>query len=86
MRNATVDYLRPMLLGDTVEVSVRLDRLGRTSLTQRFEITNQHGDLCNVVGLAIVNVHLPTGRPLPIEGAVRQFLEALMVAQPDRVA
>lgn len=86
VRSAQVDYLKPMLLGDTVDISVRIERMGRTSLTQRFEIANQHGDLCNVIELTIVHVHLPTGRPTSIEGPVRQFLDALMVAQPDRVA
>lgn len=74
------------MLGDTVDCSVRIERIGGSSLTKRFEIANQQGDLCNVIELVSVNVHLSTGRPVPIEGAVRAFLEALMVAQPDRVA
>lgn len=86
VRRATVDYLKPLVLGDTVDVSVRIERLGSSSLTKRFEIANQHGELCTVIEMVSVNVHLPTGRPLPIDGEVRQFLEALLVAQPDRVA
>ena len=86
VRRATVDYLKPLVLGDTVDVSVRIERLGSSSLTKRFEIANQHGELCTVIEMVSVNVHLPTGRPLPIDGQVRQFLDALLVAQPDRVA
>ena len=86
VRRATVDYLKPLVLGDTVDVSVRIERIGSSSLTKRFEIANQHGELCTVIEMVSVNVHLPTGRPLPIDGQVRQFLEALLVAQPDRVA
>lgn len=86
VRRATVDYLKPLLLGDTVEASVRIDRIGSSSITKRFELANQAGELCNVVELVSVNVHLPTGRPLPIEGEVRAFLEALVIAQPDRIA
>ncbi|WBH15355.1 acyl-CoA thioesterase [Sphingomonas radiodurans] len=86
VRRATVDYLKPLVLGDTVEASVRIERMGTSSITKRFDLANQHGDLCNVIELVSVNVHLPTGRPVPIEGDVRQFLNALMVAQPDRVA
>lgn len=85
VRRAAVDYLRPLMLGDTVNVSVRIERIA-SSLTKRFEIANQHGDLCTVIEMVSVNVHLPTGRPVPIEGTVRQFLDALLVAQPDRVA
>lgn len=86
IRRATVDYLRPMRLGDTVEASVRIDRIGTTSITQRIELANQHGALCNVIELANVHVDLASGRPLPIEGAVREFIAALLAAQPDRVA
>lgn len=86
VRRATVDYLKPLMLGDTVDCSVRIERIGGSSLIKRFEIANQQGELCNVIELVSVNVHLPTGRPVPIEGDVRAFLEALMVAQPDRVA
>ena len=86
VRRATVDYLRPLVLGDTVEASIRIESIGRTSLTKRIELANQRGELCNVIELVDVNVHLPTGQPLPIEGEVRQFLDALVVAQPDRVA
>ncbi|SEJ59159.1 acyl-CoA thioester hydrolase [Sphingomonas sp. OV641] len=86
VRRANVDYLKPLMLGDTVDTSVRIERIGSSSVTKRFEIANQHGKLCNVIELVSVNVHLPTGRPVPIEGEVRSFLEALVVAQPDRVA
>ena len=86
VRRATVDYLKPLVLGDTVETSVRIERLGTSSITKRFELANQDGDLCNVIEIVSVNVHLPTGRPVPIEGEVRLFLDALLVAQPDRVA
>lgn len=86
VRRATVDYLQPLVLGDTVDVSVRIERIGNSSITKRFELANQHGDLCNVIEMVSVNVHLPTGRPVPIEGPVRQFLDALVVAQPVSVA
>ncbi|ONF95591.1 acyl-CoA thioesterase [Sphingomonas jeddahensis] len=86
VRRANVDYLQPLVLGDTVDVSVRIERIGTSSLTKRFEIANQRGELCNVIEMVSVNVHLPTGRPLAIEGEVRRFLGALLVAQPDRVA
>jgi acyl-CoA thioester hydrolase len=86
VRRATVDYLQPLMLGDVVDVSVRIERVGTSSLTKRFELANQHGDLCNVIEIVSVNVHLPTGRPVPIEGEVRRFIDALVVAQPDRVA
>ncbi|HEX8553376.1 MAG TPA: thioesterase family protein [Sphingomonas sp.] len=87
VRATQIDYLKPFVFGDTVEASVRLDKIGRTSLTERFELAHAGtGALHAVITMTIVNVHLPTGQPTPIEGDVRLFLEALVLAQPDRVA
>lgn len=86
VRRATVDYLCPLVLGDTIEASVKIESLGNSSLVKRIELTNQRGELCTVIDMVSVHVHLPTGRPTPIEGEVRQFIVALIAAQPDRVA
>lgn len=86
VRRCSVDYLRPLVWGDTIVASVRIERLGTSSLTKKFELANQRGELCTEVEMVSVNVHLPSGKPIPIEGEVRQFLEALLAAQPDRVA
>ena len=78
VRRAEIDYLKPLVFGDTVEAFVRISRLGSSSLTQRFELCHATtGDLHATVDLVAVNVHLPTGRPAPIEGEVREFLERL---------
>ncbi|MGN6270675.1 MAG: acyl-CoA thioesterase [Sphingomonas sp.] len=86
VRRAAVDYLKPLVLGDTIEAAVRLERIGTSSLTKCFALGNQHGELCAEIEMVTVNVHLPTGRPIPIAEKVRQFLEALLAAQPERVA
>ncbi|WP_375403150.1 acyl-CoA thioesterase [uncultured Sphingomonas sp.] len=87
VRRAEVDYLKPFTLGDTVEAWVRIDRIGGTSMVQQFELRHREtGALHATIELVVVNVHLPTGRPAPIEGQVRSFLEAFLVRQPERVA
>lgn len=87
VRRAEVDYLRPFLWGDSIDISVRLERIGGTSITQRYDMAHaETGAVHAVVVMTIVNVHLPTGRPTPITGDLRAFLEALVVAQPDRIA
>lgn len=87
VRRAEVDYLKPFTLGDTVEAFVRIDRIGGTSMTQRFELRHADtGELHATVELVVVNVHLPTGRPIAIEGEVRAFLEGVLAGQPERVA
>jgi YbgC/YbaW family acyl-CoA thioester hydrolase len=79
VRRAEVDYLKPFALGDTVEAAVRLERLGTTSLTKRFELAHgTTGNLHATVTMTSVHVHLPTGRPVAIAGAVRAFLEELV--------
>jgi len=78
VRRAELDYLKPFVLGDTVRVWVRIDRMGNSSMTQRFEMTNEEtGALHCAVDMVIVNVHLPTGKPAPISDAVRQFIGEL---------
>lgn len=87
VRHVDLDYLKPFVLGDTIEAFVRIERLGTSSIVKRFELAHaETGNLHNVITLTSVNVHLPTGRPLPIEGPVRQFLEALVAGQPERIA
>jgi len=78
VRRAEIDYLRPFALGDTIEAFVRIARIGTSSLTQRFELCHATtGALHTVIDMVIVNVHLPSGQPMPIVDPVRAFLEAL---------
>ncbi|PAX07437.1 4-hydroxybenzoyl-CoA thioesterase [Sphingomonas lenta] len=87
VRRAEVDYLKPFAWGDVVEAWVRLERVGGSSLVQRFELLHgETGELHARIELVVVNVHLPTGRPAPIADEVRVFLEALIAGQPERVA
>ncbi|HWK36540.1 thioesterase family protein [Sphingomonas sp.] len=78
VRRAEVDYLKPFVWGDEVEASVRIEKIGRTSLTQRLEMANAAtGDLHAVVTMVVVNVHLPTSAPTPLSDAIRAYLAAL---------
>lgn len=78
IRRAELDYLAPFTWGDEVEAFVRVEKLGTTSLTLRFELTNPAtGVLCCAITMVSVNVHLPTGRPVPIGDAVRAFIAAM---------
>ena len=78
VRRTEIDYLKPFRLGDTIEAFVRIEKIGNTSLTQRFELCHAlTGDLHSVIVMTSVNVHLPTGRPVPLLPEVRAFLEGL---------
>lgn len=87
VRRAEVDYLKPFTMGDIIEASARIDRIGGTSMVQRFELCHAGtGDLHATIEMVVVNVHLPSGRPVPIEGKVRAFLEGVLAGQPERIA
>ena len=78
VRHSGIDYLKPFVWGDTIEAFVRIDRIGRSSLTQRFELCHaETGDLHTVIEMTVVNVHLPTGKAVAIADDVRGFLERL---------
>jgi len=78
VRRCEIDYLRSFVLGDSIEANVRIARLGTSSITKRFELVNPATrDLCCAIDMVSVNVDLAAGRPLPLDPAVRAFLEAL---------
>jgi YbgC/YbaW family acyl-CoA thioester hydrolase len=81
VRKAEVEYLKPFVYGDTIEAFVRIVALGNTSITKRFELCHaESGELHTIITMVSVNVHLPTGRPAPIDGAIRAYLEELAAA------
>lgn len=78
VRKAEVDYLRPFVWGDTVAAHVRIARIGGSSLTMAMELAHGGtGALHATIAMVMVNVHLPTGRPVAIQDDVRAFLETL---------
>ncbi|MDB5677339.1 thioesterase family protein [Sphingomonas bacterium] len=79
VRHTTIDYLKPFVLGDTVEAFIKLGRIGTSSLTQLFHLCHaETGELHAVIEMVIVNVHLPTGKPAALSDEVRAFLETLL--------
>lgn len=78
VRRTEIDYLKPFRLGDTIEAFVRIERLGTTSLTKRFELVHaETGALHTVITMVSVHVDLETGRPVALPDAIRAVLEAL---------
>ncbi len=78
VRHTEIDYLKPFAMGDEIEAFVRVERIGTTSLTQRFELCHAAtGDLHCAIEMVIVHVASLGGRPAPIAGEVRTALAAL---------
>lgn len=87
VRHTAIDYLRPFVWGDTIEAFVRIERIGRSSLTQTFELCHaETSALHTVIVMTVVNVHLPTGTAVEIADDVRAFLERLSEDVADRSA
>jgi YbgC/YbaW family acyl-CoA thioester hydrolase len=78
VRRTEIDYLKPFRLGDTVEAFVRIEKIGTTSLTKRFELAHaETGELHTVITMVSVHVDLETGRPIALPDTIRTVLEAL---------
>jgi YbgC/YbaW family acyl-CoA thioester hydrolase len=78
VRRTEIDYLKPFRLGDTVEAFVRIEKLGTTSLTKRFELAHAGtGELHTVITMVSVHVDLETGRPVALPDAIRTVLAGL---------
>ncbi len=79
VRRTEIDYLKPFMFGDMVEASMRIERVGRTSLTQYFEMAHADtGALHCSITMVIVNVDLTTGQSVAIGAEVRTYLETLV--------
>ena len=78
VRRSEIDYLKPFVWGDEIEAFVRIDKLGGTSITKRFELCHAvTGELHCVIMMVSVNVDLATHRPVAISDEIRSFLVGL---------
>ena len=79
VRRAEIDYLKPFVLGDSIEVAMRIERIGRSSLTQYLELAHaETRELRCTITMVVVNVDLATGKPAPLPERVRAYLETLV--------
>ena len=73
-RKVEAEFLKVLVFEDEIEVRIRPERLGQTSITWEFEITRD-GELC--VRGSIVVVHVDDeGRPAPLTEKERAALSA----------
>ena len=79
VRRTEIDYLKPFVFGDMVEVSMRIDRIGTSSVTQYFEMAHgRTGELHCTIAMVSVNVDLTTGQSAALSGEVRAYLDGLV--------
>jgi acyl-CoA thioester hydrolase len=71
--NINCDYCKQLLAGDKIEVLLRIDKIGRSSLRWIFEVLNANGELA--VSGSMTNVRVDAlGTPMEISQAEREAL------------
>jgi acyl-CoA thioesterase FadM len=73
-RKVEAEFLKVLVFEDEIDVRIRPERLGRTSITWAFEITRD-GELCVRGSLVVVHVDAE-GRPAPLTEKERRALSA----------
>jgi acyl-CoA thioester hydrolase len=79
-RHVQAEFHRVLRFEDEVEVAIRPDRLGRTSITWAWQISRD-GELCVDGRHTVVHVS-GEGRPEPLPDDVRKLLGAVADQQP----
>lgn len=75
---AQLEYKRPFRFDDLVEVFVRVERVGTSSMTMRVDLCHaETGDLHAEIEMVSVHLDLVTRRPQPIPDGVRARLLTL---------
>ena len=73
-RRVEAEFLKVLVFEDEVDVRIRPERLGETSITWAFEITRD-GELCVRGSMVVVHVDAE-GRPAPLAERERAALSA----------
>lgn len=75
VRSVTINYLKPAIFNDLLDVSVHLDLIGKTHLTISQEITNTHSEvLCNAE-ISLVCIDKQRFRPRKIPPFILQKIK-----------
>jgi acyl-CoA thioester hydrolase len=87
MRASTVEYLAPARFDDLLEVFVRVERFGTTSVTYEFATYRVEDDALMVTAKqTLVLVDLEERRAQPIPGRMREIVAAFERADLDTAA
>jgi acyl-CoA thioester hydrolase len=73
-RRVEADYRRVLVFEDAVEITIRVESVGRTSIRFGWEVRHD-GEVAIAGGHTIVHVD-GDGRPAPIDDRTRELLEA----------
>ncbi len=76
-----VDFLSPLNYGDRLPVRLTVARIGRTSVTFRYEVFRGKKLLVRALGTTVC-VDMKTFRPKPLPLRLRQVLERILETRP----
>ena len=71
-RKVEAEYLRALVFDDEVEIRIRVDEVGRTSVRFAWDVLHD-GEVAITGAHTVVHID-PDGRPSPIEDRVRKLL------------
>lgn len=74
LARAEIDFRRPARYGDTLEVRISLDRIGRTSFSYTYEIIDQDDRVVAEAKSVQVMFDYAAGRPVPLSEEMRSKL------------
>jgi acyl-CoA thioester hydrolase len=75
MARAEIDFKKQVTYGETLEVTITVAAIGRTSFTYDYAIVNGAGDLVASARTVQVMFDYTTGRPTPIPDDIRAKLQ-----------
>jgi|SRR5687767_11022741 len=76
LARAEIDYRRPAKYGDSLEIRISLEKVGRSSITSSYEVLDANGQLVANARTVLVTYDYKAGRPVPITDEIRARLEA----------
>jgi acyl-CoA thioester hydrolase len=81
--SSSCDYFAPVAYPDPLEVGVRVDRLGTSSVHWGLAVLRAGDEVARAAGAVVhVFVDRATSRPLALPAAIRSALEAIVVRAP----
>ncbi len=75
MARAEIDFKKPVTYGDTLDVTITVAAIGRTSFTYDYEVLNMSGELVASARTVQVMYDYTAGRPTPIPDDIRAKLQ-----------
>lgn len=73
--HAEADYLKPLVIGDVLEIHLSVERLGTSSFTMLYKIYKRNSDPVGTAKTVHVTLNSKTRETIPIPQKLRQRLE-----------